>query len=242
MVSRVFIVAGQSNAAGQNGVVVSHLIPQDAGIKIWTGAAWVTLINGTNNQTLASAQSTAGYWGPESQFAYLCRQAFPSDTIYILKHAVGSTAIAYYLPGGVGYTALTSNLPTAYAALTDPVTEALIWYQGEQDATTSAMANAYQANLEALDAVLKTTWRGNETTRFLCAQINPGDGRPFLSTVRAAQAAFCAVDPATRKLNDATGYAYQPDTVHVTGPGLVSCGADMYANYTAARRSRMVWG
>jgi hypothetical protein len=242
MVARVFITAGQSNAAGQTPTVSTHLQASDAGIKIWTGAAWVTLINGTNNQTLASAQSTQGYWGPESQFAYLCRQAFPSDTIYILKHAVGSTAIAYYLPGGEGYAVLTAALPTAYAALTDPVTEAFIWYQGEQDASTSVLANAYQANLEALDVVLKTTWRGNETTRFLCAQVAPGDGRAYLATVRAAQAAFCAVDPATRKLNDATGYTYQPDTVHLRQEGLVSCGADMYANYTSARRSRMVWG
>ena len=240
MVSRVFITAGQSNAAGQNPTVSTHLQASDAGIKIWTGAAWVTLINGTNNQALAAPAT--GYWGPEAQFAYLCRQAFPSDTIYILKHAVGSTAISYYLPGGTGYTALTNNLPTAYAALTDPVTEALIWYQGEQDATTQVMADAYQANLEALHVVLKTTWRGNETTRFLCAQVAPGDARPFLSTVRAAQAAFCAVDPAIRKLNDATGYAMQGDAVHLNAAGLVSCGADMYANYTAARRSRMVWG
>lgn len=238
--SRVFLVAGQSNAAGQwAGAIPSQLQTADAGIKIWTGAAWNTLVNGTNNQTLAAP--AVGYWGPEAQFCYLCRQAFPTDTVYILKHAVGSTEIAYYLPGGTGYNAVTAALPTALAALTTPNIEGLLWYQGEQDATTQVLADAYQAKLEQLATTVKTTWKGNEATRFFIAQVWPQDTRPYLSTVRAAQAAFCAADPATRLLNDTTSYVYF-DGVHLNGAGQVSCGQDMFANYGKARRSRITWG
>jgi len=242
MAQHVFIISGQSNAAGQwSGTVPAHLQTADAGIKIWTGASWDTLVNGTNNQTLASGISTAGWWGPESQFAYLFRQMFPTETIYLLKAAVGSTGIAYWLPSGVGYNLITANITPALAALSSPVVDGFLWYQGEQDATTSVLANAYQANMEALDVVVKTTWRGTEATRMMVAQVNPGDGRAYLSTVRAAQAAYCAADPAGRFLNNTAAYSYQGDAVHLTATGLVSCGADMFANYLTARRSRMVW-
>ena len=87
-------IAGQSNAVGwsETAATVTSSLRGRSGAKNWTGRAWEYLINGTNNGTLSSNEST---WGCEAEFARPWALE-RSQRLFIVKHAVGGTALADY--------------------------------------------------------------------------------------------------------------------------------------------------
>src|SRR5262245_56254334 len=117
-VANVIFVAGQSNAVGWNESMstVTPSLQERSGAKIWTGRGWKDLVNGANNGRLSSNGTK---WGCEAEFARLWALE-RSQRLFIVKHAVGGTALTdYWAPGtGTGYNAMTSYATTAKFALT----------------------------------------------------------------------------------------------------------------------------
>jgi hypothetical protein len=226
-VANVVFVAGQSNAVGWNetAATVTSPLRERSGAKIWTGRAWKYLVNGTNNGKLSSNGSK---WGCEAEFARLWARE-RSQRLFIVKHAVGGTALAdYWAPGtGTGYTAMASNATAAKLALTGSGYTVncigLLWMQGESDSVNQAQANAYQTNLTNFFARVRSDW-GTENMPIVVGRIA---NQEEFATVRAAQAKAVASD-AHAALIDTDSYE-KNDGLHYATSGIVRMGADMYA-------------
>ena len=228
-VAHVIFVAGQSNAVGWNetaDTVPSSLLGR-SGARIWSGSAWEDLINGTNNGNLSS---NGKKWGCEAEFAR--RWALEStQPLFIVKHAVGGTALAdYWARGaGTGYTAMTSHATAAKLALTRMGNTVncigLLWMQGESDTWSEARANAYETNLTNFFAGVRSDW-GSANMPIVVGRIANQDQSTNWATVRAAQAKTVAGD-AHAALIDTDDY--ENDGLHYTTNAIVRMGAEMYA-------------
>ncbi len=98
------------------------------------------------------------------------------------------------------------------------------WFQGEQDATVEAWANAYATNLTEFINSLKL-WSGFNSPLFHVIRLaDEGDG-VYLATVRAAQESVAANLPKTT-LVDSDGYSML-DAVHLDSVGQIALGIDM---------------
>jgi hypothetical protein len=111
---RVFVVAGQSNAAGHNHVRQYHdgretfpaTLREQPGILFWPASD--TLPANSNSWTILRVEDV-GSFGPEISFARDMEQQMPGATIAIVKCAAGGTGIARsvdytdYIPALAGF-------------------------------------------------------------------------------------------------------------------------------------------
>jgi hypothetical protein len=102
------------------------------------------------------------------------------------------------------------------------VLKAFIWIQGENDATNSTDADAYQTNLTNLVAAVRAHY-GNPSLAFICALLHVGGAAPFTNTVRAAEQAVAAVTP-NFYLIDIDDTPLKPDNTHWTTAACVAFG------------------
>jgi carbohydrate esterase-like sialic acid-specific acetylesterase len=234
--TNVIFVAGQSNAVGWNetAATVPSLLQRPSGAMIWTGRAWQYLVNGTNNGKLSSNGSK---WGCEAEFARLWALE-RNERLFIVKHAVGGTALAdYWSPGtGTGYIAMTRYATTAKSALTGKGYTVncigLLWMQGESDAVNQAQANAYCANLSNFFARVRSDW-GSASMPIVVGRIADQAELTYRTVVRAAQAEVVAGDGHAALVDTD---AYGNDGLHYSTNGIVDMGADMYAAWKTLAR------
>lgn len=232
-VAHMIICAGQSNAVGWN----MNLAGVPANLQsaprqyIWTGVTFQALVNGSNN---GSYSSNGAKWGPEAEFGRLWTAARPSQALWIVKHAVGSTALATdWASGGTQRNSLNTAVSDAKGMLTGlgltPKVAACLWMQGESDSLTQAHADAYETNLTAWISHVRTTY-GDASTAVLIGKIKYPDGT-YRATVRSAQVAVSAAT-SRAPLIDTDAYSMS-DSAHYDVSGNVQLGADMYAAYSA---------
>jgi len=152
---RSFILAGQSNMMGcaPNDPAAPSRIPR---VMIWNAAfgrlaTWEPLGPGFGVNRASM--------GPELAIGAALAEAFPEDTIALLKAAIAGTRVAVeWLPpsmGGPGgvYTSLLVWRGMAAAQWPSgafPPSEGVFWLQGESDGADSGMASSYGRNLEAM--------------------------------------------------------------------------------------------
>ena len=173
--TKVFLIGGQSNAAGVGGISsdspipAPYNVPQPA-VKFWNynplptnppfpgyndpgvGDGWVALQSGfgyTNTE-----------FGPEVSFGYRIHQMFPHDDIYLIKYGISSQDLAvHWNPDGTGniYNMFQARVHAAMQNLTSaglsPTLAGMIWMQGDMDANNSYSATAaasYATNLTHL--------------------------------------------------------------------------------------------
>jgi hypothetical protein len=149
----VYLMGGQSNMDGYGvsaELPVMYSAPQ-TGVKFWKNNTWVNLQGGFGS-------STAGFaaFGPEVSFGRQMSAMFPDDDIYLVKYAIGGTALAdpanEWTPNGSGwvYNAFKANANAALKNLGDaglsPKLAGMLWMQGEADASPG-YAPAYATNL-----------------------------------------------------------------------------------------------
>lgn len=220
------ILAGQSNALGF-GLGPRDLprgLGPDKDVLIWSGAAFETLRPGLNTGTPANPLA----WGPEVAFARAWRADHPTGRLFIVKSVKGSTALARnagldWSPGsGELFAQTIQRVRSAQAVAKLPVS-AILWMQGEADATRPEWARAYAANLQAAVGAMRARWAQTDTPLVL-GRI--GKGFPFAEMVRQAQAQVQAQTPRSA-LVDTDAYALQ-DGVHYTAAGQLALGADMH--------------
>ena len=147
--TKVFLLAGQSNMAGEGTVadLAAEYASQPA-VKFWSNSQWVNLQGGFGDGT------SGKLFGPEIGFGYRLHQRFPTDDIYLVKYGLTSTNLAVqWKPDGTGpcyntfKTTANAAIDNLTAAGKSPVVAGMIWMQGENDALDSTYAAAYAGNL-----------------------------------------------------------------------------------------------
>lgn len=227
----VFIVAGQSNVR-VTGVdtVPTELQTPDSGVKIWNiqNQAWETYAAGSNSDT---ADPGLSIYGPEGEFSRLLRAAAPGKEVYLIKYGDGNTDLETdWAPTGGAYTTATGEVVAALAALTNPAVKGILWLQGENDATDSGMAAAYEANLTAFCSQARTDWSA-AGAKFIISQIAKEEpGLTFADTVRAAQVAVALAEGNAVNIF-VDGFSQQVDNLHFDEAGTLSLGTSFYEAY-----------
>lgn len=239
MTSTHVILAGQSNALGYLNNGPAPYKPT-ARVQIWAdtdhdglGDAWNYMLPGSNTGTLTNPLA----WGPEVQFANRWLAANPTGYLWINKIAKGSTGIAEdggevdWSPSSTGemYDIATTAITGSMANLSGgPYTfsswDAVLWMQGEQDATSQAKANAYGANLEALIAAAREDW---SVEKFILGRITDSAALQYNEAVRIAQWALPLEDSNVLSFKT-IGFGMRDDTIHYNDVGHVQLGNSFF--------------
>lgn len=190
--TKLFIIAGQSNALGQastTGLPASLLIPQ-SNVSIYNRTDWMTLQPGLG--------ADATQFGPELTFGRDIATLFPDEHIGLIKYAVGATALwddwKATAPRGQMYTDLLKVIQNALADLgpgPTPEIAGVVWMQGESDALEGHGAE-YEANLTSFIQQLRADL-GIPGLIFGIGQIT--HNWPNAALVMQAQANVCATIP-----------------------------------------------
>ncbi len=229
--SALIVTAGQSNDLGF-GVTPAELpAAWRAGpdVQIWRDDHFETMRPGVNTGTPANPQA----WGPEVGFAISWRAEHPGETLYIVKVVKGSTGLAddprqldWSPASHEMFDQATAQIAAAKVAVWLPVS-AILWMQGEEDATDPAKAAAYEANLRDLFAHMRADWAGFDTP-IIFGRIGAAAHEAYADAVRSAQGAVDQADPAATMV-DTDSFALQADHLHLTGAGQVQLGTAMAA-------------
>lgn len=155
---RLIIITGQSNADGranQAQLTTAERDPQPQA-KIWTGSAFATYDYGVNDDGDGTSSADHG-WDP--LFAYQFNTYFPGETVYMVKHAVGGTAIIEHLSGGSVYTVLEPRVTNAINNLIASGKQVYPYFffsQGERDANIGTTGATYYSRYESLISLWRT--------------------------------------------------------------------------------------
>ncbi|KAG9148210.1 hypothetical protein Leryth_014116 [Lithospermum erythrorhizon] len=227
----IFILSGQSNMAGRGGVN-SH--------KVWDGVVppecspdpsrilrlSATLKWEVANEPLHSdidTKKTCGV-GPGMAFANNVKDGV--GIMGLVPCAVGGTAIKEWAKGEKLYE---NMIKRAKAAVEDHhgggVIKALLWYQGESDATHQKDAEAYKAKMEKLVDDVRSDL---QMPSLPIIQVAIASGDKYMEIVRKAQKSISLPNVVTI---DAKGLKLKEDHLHLTTEAQVQLGcmlADAY--------------
>jgi hypothetical protein len=160
---KTFLLGGQSNMVGIGNIMdmpdalkaaQAHVIIYTAGTNSY---GWTTLQPGVGAST--------GTFGPEVTFGRDMSQAFPSETIALIKVAWSGSSLAYDWRSpsaggtpGPDYANFVSEVRKALASFpagNTPEIRGMCWMQGESDACDIYPASEYESNLRYLIADLR---------------------------------------------------------------------------------------
>lgn len=251
----IVVMWGQSNMAGR--AVKAGLSPPystaQTGVNIWYGGSGSTttlayqfsqLDESAFNNSLGDDGVT--YFGMEATLGYRYRQN-TSNTTFLFKTSKGNTFLNqqggsnYWMPNNTGTPGNGNNLYSnllmqnwfnllRYCQTNSlrPDVRAIVGFQGENDATTSTDASAYQQNNIDFYSILRFelgSYAG--TTIFpkviICRLPSWQAGESFLSTVRTAQVNTASILSNATYI-DTDSYTSTGDNVHLDGTSLQSLG------------------
>ena len=244
--TQIFILAGQSNMVGSG---VTAEIPER-----WRTApnGLRLFIDGQPSPWLAGER-----FGPEIGFGVALAEALPDTPVALCKVARSGANLYYdWNPDGVSQGDEDVYRGPVYPALLDalsavsrdlsvqepaPAIAGMLWMQGERDSVIEIMANAYEANLRAFIARVRSDLDSPHMP-FLMGQINPRilnlpDLRyqhPWRETVQAAQAAVAQSEKSVALVR--TDDLPQSDNLHFTTAGLLELGRRYAAAHLAMAR------
>jgi hypothetical protein len=222
----VYLLGGQSNMSGIGEVASippSLRIAQD---DVWIYSSWQPSWTGL----VTASEYGEAYFGPEVTFGRALGD-LTERPVGLIKHSVGGTDLAvYWHPGesdtdsdmGPGYSTWLTTVRAGLAALEAsgevPRIAGMIWMQGESDAITLSMAQAYEDNLRHLiDRVREDV--GEPALPFALGLIDCvpcGSGR---DQVREAQQIVADGDAQVFAL-ETEDLQMWTDQVHYNGPGM----------------------
>lgn len=232
------VLAGQSNARG-NALLSSLASPYEQpypGVRFYDS----TPLSHRSREwgDLGPVTSFEGYgFGCEVSLGrdLAADPGWPNPAIY--KCAKGSTNLAVDWAPNTGeswlelrdvYARAQAALPVAGSTL---VPRAFVWIQGESDSAVLAYANAYEANLTAFIASIRTLFGVPDLGFWIVRLTTPNSFGPYEDTVIAAQNAVAAADPNVYIVPPPSPL---PDGVHYSAAGLVSIGQVLAASIIAS--------
>jgi hypothetical protein len=163
--------------------------------------------------------------GPGRSFGIAMAEADPNVHIGLVPTAVGGSAMAAWLPGGIhaetGAYPYDEAISRVTAALDDGELKGILWHQGESDSNPQAAA-VYEQNLRALIARLRERLNSPQAP-FLIGQLGRFDGYPWNSSRIQVDAVHRAIASAL------------PNVAYVPSDGLSHNGDGLHFNAVAAR-------
>lgn len=149
---------------------------------------------------------------------HACRRltdwGFPS--LYLLSRAISGMSITEWGEGQPQWTNLLPFVAEKTALLANPQIKAVVWFQGEQDATSSTLASGYEARLISLISRMRAEW-GSDLPFVIVIPDLTGLGLVWgshIETVRTAIANVAAADDRIVTV-ESRGYARPEDGVHL---------------------------
>jgi hypothetical protein len=247
-------LGGQSNAAGRGdrGVADANVPAEYAsaltGVNIWAGTTtwgteFQTLDITTDNQNYYEPANAALYFGPELTLGkeYIDRVG---GSVYIVKVALGSTWLTYQATAN-GYWSPTANNDNHNSGLRRfgvagrswwqamrvwqqagqrPDLKAIIFHQGEQDATVEAIADQWAASavilFDELDGELGC---GATAPRFVC-RIHVNAPETYTPNVRTQQDNYVNSDDRSTLIDTDALMTRPGDPVHLGYLGQLELG------------------
>ena len=214
----LFLLAGQSNMAGR-GVDDAQDPPVTTRVRMLDRLGqWVPAAD-----PMHFDKPIAGV-GLGRAFAAAMAERHPDVTIGLIPAAVGGSPISAWQPGALDEPTGTHPWDDAIArariAMRDGTLRAILWHQGESDATP-ALAPPYRARLHALIARFRDVLDAPRLP-FIVGQVGQFEGAPWDEARRT-------IDQAHRTLPDqvpytayvsADGLSHKGDRLHFDAPSL----------------------
>ncbi|MBV1928300.1 MAG: sialate O-acetylesterase [Gammaproteobacteria bacterium] len=231
-VNRIWIIAGQSWAAGQTGTMTDLQAAYKSqylhNSRIWLTNRFEPLYStDNNNQYPTSTKNT----GCSVEFYFKDIADYLGDDVYILKYAEGSTRLELdgartdWNTGSTSelYDDLVAEIALVETWMTDRGKtfqwEGIIWWQGEGDCVPESASLAYGTNMTDLYNGLNTA----TGTTLKCYHYNieepPSENREFLTNVNTGKATFNAGDATNRTLYDTDIIEWNVDDIHPSVDG-----------------------
>lgn len=245
-IGNVIVVTGQSNALNFGDGTGTTPFPggwvTDAGIQIWNGSSFVTYVPLTNS----NGDYGGSFWGPEAQYCLQRRQTFPSQILYIVKHALGNTGLAEKTSGVADFNPYSSANDTAKefpkvissikaatkallnASIT-PVIDTILICNGETDTLIQADADVFLTNQTLFIELIRDL---TNTAKAIMMRPFPNNTNGVgLNTVRSAIETIGALSNNAFVNTDDLQNTTTPNAGHLLAPSVVTLGARMFSAY-----------
>ncbi|XP_020110091.1 probable carbohydrate esterase At4g34215 [Ananas comosus] len=221
----IFVLSGQSNMSGRGGVRARRwdgVVPSACGpapsavLRLSAGARWEDAREPLHADI--DTAKTCGV-GPGMAFANALLPRLPvssSSAIGLVPCAVGGTAIREWEPGTHLYAQMVRRAKEAVAGGGE--LRAVLWYQGESDATEHA-APKYRSNMEKLIKHVRSDLNSPDLP-FIQVAIASGD-KQYIEEVRKAQ---LGIDMPNVVCVDAKGLQLNEDNLHLSTEAQVELG------------------
>ncbi len=218
--------------AGRGKVDPQDRVPTPGVLMLDKARAWVPAVD-----PMHFDKPIAGV-GLGRAFAARVAEAHRGVTIGLIPAAAGGSPIDTWQPGGYHDQTMSHPWDDAIArarvALQAGTLQAILWHQGESDATP-ALAPGYEAKLHALIARFRTTLDAPDVP-FIVGQLGQFEGVPWDDARRTVDAAHRALPGKVRRTAfvSSDGLVHGGDNVHFDTASLRELGrryADAYATF-----------
>ncbi|KAI3803720.1 hypothetical protein L1987_31881 [Smallanthus sonchifolius] len=228
----IFILSGQSNMAGRGGVKNKQwdrLVPHDCKPdpstihRLNANLIWETAQDPLHADI--DTTKTCGI-GPGMSFANAVKD-YITGVIDLVPCAVGGTAIKEWAKGQKLYEDMVRRAKSA--ASSGGEIKAMLWFQGESDASSKTDAESYKPNMENLIHNIRSDLELPSLPIIQVAIASGDEG--YLEVVREAQK---AIDLPNLVCVDAKGLELKEDNLHLTTEAQVQLGhmlADAYLSH-----------
>lgn len=156
--------------------------------------------------------------GPGMVFANVLLRRRVADEVGLVPCAVGGTAIKEWARGEELYENMVKRAKESVKEHENSEMKALLWFQGESDATTQDDAAAYKLNMETLIHNLR---QDLNFPSLPIIQVAIASGSDYMEKVREAQK---AIDLPNVICVDAKGLQLKEDNLHLTTEAQVQLG------------------
>lgn len=216
---QIFLLAGQSNMAGRGVVEAQDRVPNPRVMTLTRTMHWVRAVDPIHYD-----KPSAGV-GPGRSFGLALAAREPNVRIVLVPAAVGGSPISSWEPGALDPATQTHPYDDAIArarvAMRDGRLRAILWHQGESDATPERSVR-YAERLRALIARFRTDL-GEPELPFIIGQLGQFPGRPWSDEVRRVDSAHRAIA------------ATMPNVAFVSSEGLRDKGDTLHFDAASAR-------
>ena len=217
---QVFLLAGQSNMAGRGKPTAQDSVANPRVLALDRTMAWVPAVDPLHWDKPAIVGV-----GPGRSFGLAIATREPNTRIGLVPAAVGGSPISSWEPGALDSATKTHPYDDALArmrvALRAGRVRAILWHQGESDATP-ALSVLYAAKLRALIARFRTDL-GQPNLPFVIGQLGRFEGKPWTAEVQRVDSVHRAIA------------ASVPNVAYVSSEGLRDKGDKLHFDAASAR-------
>jgi len=215
----VFLLAGQSNMAGRGVVETEDSVVHPRVWMLNRDLQWVPAVD-----PMHFDKPVAGV-GPGRSFGIAMAEADPTIHIGLVPTAVGGSAIASWVPGGIhretGAYPWDEAIVRVRSAMEGGALKGILWHQGESDTGNAASAQ-YAGNLSTLIARFRTELNA-PALPFIIGQLGRFPGSPWGQGQLRVNAAHQEVA------------SQVPNVTYVSAEGLADNGDNLHFSNAAAR-------